>query len=100
MRIQMLLTALLAALLLVVAVAPVLAFTESETETEVVEEDQGSELGIIPAVESTPVAEEEADSPWTQRFLAPAVLALGVLGLAGSVAYYGLRIRGKYKVAQ
>ncbi len=78
----------------------VLAFTEGESEQEVVEEDPGSELGIEPAVPAAPEEEEEAESPWTQRFLAPTVLALAAVGLVGAVAYYGARLRGKYKVAQ
>lgn len=92
----------LAVLLVVLAALPAAAFTEGETEgeAEVVEEDQGSELGIEPAVEAPPVAEEETEFPWTQRFLAPTVAALAVLGLIGSIVYYGLRVRAKYRVVQ
>lgn len=92
----------LATLLVVLAAFPVAAFTEGETEgeAEVVEEDQGSELGIEPAVEAPPVAEEEEELPWTQRFLAPTVAALAVLGLIASIVYYGLRVRGKYRLAR
>lgn len=107
MRTRTLLTAALVTILLVMAAAPALAgdvmtlaFTEGETESEVVEEEQGSQLGIEPAVEAPPTVEAEEERPWTQRFLAPAVLVLGLLALIGSVLYYGARVRGRYRVAQ
>jgi hypothetical protein len=83
-----------------VATTDIIAFTEGETETDAEEmtEEQGSELGIVPAVEAPAESEEESDPPWTQRFLAPTVLILGVLGIAGSLIYYGSRVRGRYKV--
>lgn len=102
MRIRVGFFLLLIAVVATTATGPVLAFTEGEGEgeTEVVEEEQGSELGIEPAVEAPAVVDEETDRPWTQRFLAPTVLALGALGLIGSIVYYGVRVRGKYRVAQ
>ncbi len=51
-----------------------------------------------PAVEAPPEAAEEEEAPWTTRFLAPTVLAIGVIALVGSVLYYGVRVRGRYKV--
>lgn len=108
MRFRTTFSVALIGMLMLVAAAPawagddlVLAFTEGESEQEVVEEDPGSELGIEPAVPAAPAEEEEAaDSPWTQRFLAPTVLALAGVGLIGALVYYGARVRGKYKVAQ
>ena len=109
MRSPTFLSALLAGVLVLMLAAPawagdelVVAFTEGETETdtEVVEQDPGSELGIEPAVPAEPAEEDEEDRPWTQRFLAPTVLALGAVALIGAVVYYGARVRGKYKVAQ
>lgn len=107
MRIRQTLLLVALAAYSVLAVAPatawsqVLAFTEGETEgEEEVVEDQGSELGIVPAVEAPPEVPETTDAPWTERFLAPTVLALGVLGIAGSVLYYGARVRGRYKVVR
>lgn len=77
----------------------VIGLTEGSTETTIAEDTgSGSETGIVPAVEAPPLAEEEEEAPWTQRFLAPTVLALGVLGLVGSVVYYGVRIRARYHV--
>jgi hypothetical protein len=55
--------------------------------------------GEGPAVESEPAEEEEEEQPWTARYLAPTTLLLGLLALGGSVLYYGVRIRGRYKVA-
>ncbi len=101
-RLTLILIVLSAATLLAVAPAAafeVAAFTEGPTESEPAEQDPGSELGIVPAVEAPVEGAEESDAPWTQRFLAPLVLLLGVLGLVASIAYYGLRIRGKYRVA-
>ena len=107
MRIRTLFSAVLMGMLLLMVAGPawageqlVFAFTEGEGEEEVVEEDTGSELGIEPAVPAEPAEEEAADIPWTQRFLAPTVLALGAVGLIGALVYYGARVRGKYKVAQ
>lgn len=56
-------------------------------------------LAAEPAVEAPPEAEEEEEQPWTQRYLAPTVLLLGVVALGGSLLYYGLRIRGRYRVS-
>ncbi len=82
------------------ASSDIVAFTEGEGEsdTEEVTEEQGSELGIVPAEEAPPAEEEATEQPWTQRFLAPTVLILGVLGIVGSLIYYGSRVRGRYKV--
>lgn len=79
----------------------VLTFTEGSSETTTTVAGTGgagAETGIVPAVEAPPTSESETEAPWTQRFLAPAVLALGILGLIGSVAYYGIRIRARYHV--
>ena len=45
-------------------------------------------------------AEEEADEepPWTARFLAPAVVVIAVLAVGGSLSYYVVRIRGRYRL--
>jgi hypothetical protein len=55
--------------------------------------------GAGPAVESPPAEADEDEQPWTVRYLAPTTLLLGLLALGGSVLYYGVRIRGRYKVA-
>jgi hypothetical protein len=79
----------------------IVTFTEGSSETTTTVADPGgvgTETGIVPAVEAPPTSESESEVPWTQRFLAPAVLALGILGLVGSIAYYGVRIRARYRV--
>ncbi len=110
-----LLVALLAALTLSLVVLPAaMAFTEADTEQEgttdgepadgetvdgeTTDGDVGSELGIIPVEQAPPAEPEETEQPWTQRFLAPIVLLLGALGLVGSVLFYGVRLKGRYRV--
>ncbi len=102
------LVVLAVAVLALVATSPawaapriVVTFTEGSTETTTTVADTGgagTETGIVPAVEAPPTSETETEAPWTQRFLAPALLALGILGLVGSIAYYGVRIRARYRV--
>lgn len=87
-----------ALMLLLVAVAiPVAAWaTEAETESTTTAAPSGDE--IVPAVEAPPAEEEDEDVPWTTLFLAPATLALGVIGVIGVAAYYGAKVAGKYRV--
>jgi len=66
--------------------------TEGETD------DVGSELGIVPVEQAPPVVPEETEQPWTQRFLAPIVLLLGALGIVASVLFYGVRVKGRYRI--
>ena len=51
-----------------------------------------------PAVVVPEEAEAEEEDPWTTRFLAPAVVVICVLAVVGSLAYYVVRIRGRYRV--
>ncbi len=53
-----------------------------------------------PAVEAPAEAVDEVEQPWTARFLVPMLLFMGVAALVGSALYYGVRIRGKYRVTQ
>lgn len=75
-----------------------LAFTAAETESE--EEAPANESGVVPAVEAPHPAEEAEDQPWTARFLAPTVLALGLVITVIATAYYATRIRGRYRVVE
>ena len=72
------------------------------TAEEMTEEDEApsNESGLVPAEEAPPAGEEDEEQPWTARFLAPTVLAIGVIALVISVAYYGLRVRGRYEVVE
>ena len=53
-----------------------------------------------PAVEVPDAEGEDEEDPWTARFLAPAVVAIAVLTVGASLAYYVVRIRGRYRVVQ
>ena len=79
----------------------VVAFTEAEGE---VEEPPSttvvSEGGIAPAELAPPAEDAEAEDQWTAKFLAPTVAILGVLGIIAAFAFYGLRVRGRYRVAE
>lgn len=92
------LSALLVVMLMVgLAGTAAYAFTEAPAE-EPSEEAQPSS-GVTPAEEAPSPAAEEEEQPWTARFLAPTVLALGALATIATVTYYGVRIRGRYEVA-
>ncbi len=57
-------------------------------------------LAAEPAVEVPEEAEADEEDPWTARFLAPAVVVIAVLTVGASLAYYVVRIRGRYRVVQ
>lgn len=113
MRIRLIITAALLAMYVLAAVpafasddAAVLAFTEEES-TEAPSGEDGEEgvaditendSGIVPVVEVEVPAADDTEAPWTERFLAPIVLTLGVLGVVGATAYYFVRVRGRYQV--
>jgi hypothetical protein len=85
------------ALLLVAVTVPVAALaTEAETESTTTAAPSGDE--IVPAVEAPPAEADEEEPPWTTRFLAPAALALGIMGVIGITAYYGAKVAAKYRV--
>ena len=53
-----------------------------------------------PAVEIPAEGEAEEEQPWTMRFLVPLTIVLAVVTVGGALAYYVVRIRGRYRVAQ
>jgi hypothetical protein len=53
-----------------------------------------------PAVVLESEQADEDDEAWTFRFLVPTVLALTALTVAGTAVAYGLRVRGRYRVAR
>ncbi len=55
-------------------------------------------MAAEPAVVVPEAAEEEAEDPWTARFLAPAVVVIAVVAIGASASYYVVRIRGRYRV--
>lgn len=76
--------------------AETLAFTEAETEEE--EPAAENTSGVTPAVEAPAGDAEEAEQPWTSRFLVPAVLSLGIIAVVLVIVYYGVRMRGRYEI--
>lgn len=74
----------------------VLATEEPADETPA--DEPMFEEGQEPAEIAPPAAEDDAEQPWTTRFLAPALLLMGIVALIGSIAYYGVRVRNRYEI--
>ncbi len=72
--------------------------TEAETETDT--GTPSSTSGITPAEDAETAGEDDAEQPWTFRFLAPLVLTLGVVGLVISLLAYVIRLKSRYRVVQ
>ena len=53
-----------------------------------------------PAVEIPEAEEADEEAPWTARFLAPAVVVIAAITVGASLAFYVVRIRGRYRVVQ
>jgi hypothetical protein len=96
-------TLIAAAIIATVAFAPaVLVFAEEEgaggddtTVTTV-----GFEPGTEPAVVLSDAAPAEDDAAWTFRYLVPSLLVLSGLAIAGLFIWYGLGVKGRYRVAR
>jgi hypothetical protein len=81
----------------------VVAFTEADGEGDVEEAPATtvvSEGGIAPAELAPPIDDTAAEDQWTAKFLAPTVAILAVLGIIAAFAFYGLRVRGRYRVVE
>jgi uncharacterized membrane protein len=84
-------------LLLLAVAVPVTAWaTEAETESTTTAAPSGD--AIVPAVGAPPPEAEEEEVPWTTRFLAPATLALGLVGVIAVTIYYGAKVVARYRV--
>ena len=59
---------------------------------------QDSEL--VPAEPVEEAAEEEADEPWTSRYLIPTLIAVTILLIGGLVLYYFIAIKNRYTVVR
>ena len=81
-----------------VLVALLVGGATAATASVVVEARGSGFAAPEPAVEAPPDAVDDLEQPWTARYLAPTTLLLGLVALGGSVLYYGVRIRGRYKV--
>ncbi len=93
MRIRAFLVSLVVATLIVLPAYAVYATDVPEATTTTPAQE-----GPGPAEEAEAPAEEEADAPWTERFLAPTVALLGILAVGGVVIYYFVAVRGRYQV--
>jgi hypothetical protein len=71
--------------------------TTTVAETELVDPDAPPDPNAPPVTvgDTTP---EPVEEPWTARFLAPATAVLGLVIFVIVVAYYFIRIRGRYEV--
>lgn len=81
----------------------VVAFTEAEGEEQVEEVPPTtvvSEGGIAPAELTPPAEESDLEDQWTAKFLAPTVAILAALGIVAAFAFYGLRVRARYRVVE
>jgi hypothetical protein len=56
--------------------------------------------GLVPAGTVPPSDQAAEDEAWTFRFLVPTLLALAGLTLAAVVLFYGVRVRGRYRVVR
>jgi len=86
----------IALFLLALAIGPA-AFAQTETT---VDSGVTTVVGPAPAVvvDTTPVTAEE--NAWTFRFLVPTVMVVSGAALIGALAAYGVRVRGRYRVAR
>lgn len=91
-------------LTLLVSSLPATAAEDTGGATE--EETTTTTTGVIefeylPAVTVPPPAPEEAEQPWTTKFLIPTGLALATIAIFVTVVQYFLRVvRSRYKVVE
>lgn len=60
--------------------------------------DAGAAVVAAPAVEAPAPTPPDTEQPWTARFLAPAIVVLGIAVVVAAGAYYIVRIRSRYRV--
>ena len=96
-------TLIAAAIIATVSLAPATASFAQEEGTggaEVTDTTVGFEPGTEPAVvltESAPLAD---DAAWTFRYLVPSLLVLSGLAIIGLFVWYGVGIKGRYRVVR
>ncbi len=84
----------------------VFGFASAATAVESTEETTATtEAGALefdmPAVSVPPPAADDAEAPWTTKFLIPTTLILGALAVFGTVVQYFLKVvRNRYKVVE
>ena len=67
-----------------------------EREPELYAFDAAKGPAVVVDTTPTPIVEDA----WTFRFLVPTVLVVSGLALVGALAAYGVRVRGRYRVAR
>ena len=85
-----------------VSFAPV-AIAAAQEEGEVAETTEttvGFPEGREPAVVLSEGGEAEDDPAWTFRYLVPTLLVLSGLALAGLIVWYGVGVKGRYRVVR
>ncbi len=94
------LLALIAVTMLAFA-APAIAQTalQDSEEGELVPAEP-ADSDMVPAEVAEEVAEEEADQPWTARYLIPSFIVVTILLIGGIVLYYFIAIKNRYNVVQ
>jgi hypothetical protein len=81
--------------------APAIAQTalQDSEEGELVPAEP-ADSDLVPAEVAEEVAEEEADQPWTARYLIPSFIVVTILLIGGIVLYYFIAIKNRYNVVQ
>jgi hypothetical protein len=81
------------------ALGPAAAAEEAETAdpagTPAVVEPADGPAVVIPDVSAEP-----DDPAWTFRYLVPTLLVVSGLALLGVAVFYGVRVKGRYRVAR
>ena len=90
------LTALVVLAALVIAPA---ASAEEEAEAPVTTEAT-YEPGTEPAIVVSDGGADEDDPAWTFRYLVPTLIVVSGLALLGLFVWYGLGVKGRYRVAR
>ena len=91
---------LLVVLTLIALVVLVPVTLAAASDTGVTETTIGFEPGQEPAVVVSDGAVPADDPAWTFRYLVPTLLVLSGAALAGLVVWYGLGVKGRYRVAR
>lgn len=92
--------ALIAATMLAFAAPAIAQATALQDSEEELVPAEPADSDLVPAEVTEEVAEEEADQPWTARYLIPSFIVVTILLIAGIVLYYFIAIKNRYNVVQ
>ena len=99
-RVLRALTLLTVAAVLVVAPVVTAWAQEEGADDGAAEATQTYEPGTEPAVVLSDGGAEEDDPAWTFRYLVPTLLVASAIALLGLAVWYGLGVKGRYRVAR